>query len=100
MDRQRNSALDALRGLALLGVILVNLLTEFRVSFFDYLVHFHTEPGRLNHGVDWVVGVLVERKAFAVLSLLFGWSTAAIASHAPVGISGTLLRRFVFLLAL
>ena len=41
----------------------LTVLTDFRVSLFAYLRTFHTEPGRWNHFVDFIVAVLVEQKA-------------------------------------
>lgn len=72
----RYAEVDTLRGAALLGVLLVNLLTAFRVPLLQHLVEFHTHPGRLNRAVDLLVGILLEEKAIAIFSLLFGASMA------------------------
>ena len=48
--------MDILRGAALLGVLLVNLLIAFRVPLLQHLVDFHTHPGRLNQIVDLLLG--------------------------------------------
>lgn len=69
----RVAALDVVRGLALFGVLIVNVVTEFRVSLFDWLVNFHVGPGGpVSDGVDVVLASLVEMKAFGVFSMLFG----------------------------
>jgi uncharacterized protein len=70
--RERVAEIDALRGLALFGVCLVNLVTIFRVSIFRYLDVFYTEPGTANAVAQWVIAMLFESKAFAIFSLLFG----------------------------
>jgi uncharacterized protein len=72
MGQERVAEIDALRGLALFGVCLVNLVTIFRVSIFRYLDVFYTEPGAANAVAQWVVAILFESKAFAIFSLLFG----------------------------
>ncbi len=63
--------LDILRGLALLGVLAVNLEGEFRVSIFRQFL-----PGPAETGIDrWIDAILltfVDMKAFALFSLLFG----------------------------
>jgi uncharacterized protein len=68
----RQESLDALRGLALFGVLMVNLQTEFRVSLFTFYSVFHTHPGRINFATDQAIRFFLESKAFAIFSLLFG----------------------------
>jgi len=46
----RIEALDAVRGVALFGVLMVNLVTEFRVSIFQQLL-----PGPSGVGSDFMV---------------------------------------------
>lgn len=66
----RIEAIDALRGLALLGVLVVNLDTEFRVTFFEqFAPHYATVADRL---VRAIIGFLVEFKAITIFSMLFG----------------------------
>lgn len=76
----RTEALDILRGTALLGVLLVNLVSEFRVPLLAWLSRFHTHSGVLNHAADWIVGVGIESKAYAIFAMLFGVGIAAQAS--------------------
>src|SRR4051794_3911779 len=73
-DRYRH--LDVLRGAALFGVLLVNLLMAFRVSLFQHLTAFHSHPRRLNYLVDSFVTAFVEFKALTLFSFLFGVGTA------------------------
>jgi len=63
---------DALRGLALFGVLLVNLQTEFRVSIFGFYASFHSHGGRLNVATDYAIAFLLESKSFTIFSFLFG----------------------------
>jgi uncharacterized protein len=75
-EDERYAQIDILRGGALLGVLLVNLLISFRVSLLHHLVDFHTHPGRANQAVDLLLGILVEEKAITLFSFLFGVSMA------------------------
>ena len=96
-SQERLVHLDALRGIALLGVLLVNLLTFFRVSLFTQIVAGHTHPGRANALVDEGVTVLLEFKAFTLFSLLFGVGMGIQADRLP---GRFLLRRFLVLLGI
>src|SRR5262249_54051613 len=49
-----------------------NLITIFRVSLFLYLDVFHTDPDVPSHAVDWVLGLVIESKSFALFTILFG----------------------------
>ncbi len=96
--QDRTEALDALRGAALLGVLLVNLVTDFRVPLLAWITRFHTHDGALNHAADWVVGVGIEMKAYAIFGMLFGVGVAAQADSGRT--TGFLIRRFGVLLAI
>ncbi|MCP3470165.1 DUF418 domain-containing protein [Bradyrhizobium sp. CCGUVB1N3] len=67
----RVGAIDALRGLALFGVLAINLETEFRISIFQRLLPSAPDP-TLNGIVDAALDLFVDMKAFALFSLLFG----------------------------
>ncbi|MGY8662985.1 DUF418 domain-containing protein [Bradyrhizobium sp. UFLA05-109] len=67
----RVGAIDALRGLALFGVLLINLETEFRVSIFRQLFPSNPDP-TLDGAVDAALALFVDMKAFALFSFLFG----------------------------
>jgi uncharacterized protein len=76
---ERAVALDALRGIALFGVLMVNLVTAFRVPLFEqFLPRAALGAGSL---ADRAVGSIVtnglESKAFILFSLLFGVGLAA-----------------------
>ncbi|WP_369938229.1 DUF418 domain-containing protein [Xanthomonas tesorieronis] len=68
----RVAAIDVLRGVALFGVLSVNLITEFRVSLFQQFLPSPMEGSRLDRMVDAIVSIGMESKAFALFSLLFG----------------------------
>src|SRR4051812_8250292 len=97
---ERYLSLDALRGFALFGVLLVNDLEFFRVSLFERLVVFHTHPGLANNLVDVLVAGGLEFKAFTLFSFLFGVGigvqTERLAARGA-GRSAFLARRFAVL---
>ncbi|HZS08029.1 MAG TPA: DUF418 domain-containing protein [Blastocatellia bacterium] len=100
---ERYGDLDVLRGVALLGVLLVNLLTLFRVSLFEHILNFHTHPGLANRAVDILAAWLLEFKAFTLFSFLFGVGVCIQAERArshTVSASRFLARRFAILLAI
>jgi len=69
---QRIAAIDVLRGIALFGVLAVNLITEFRVSLFQQFLPAYVEGSWLDNAVKAMVSIGMELKAFALFSLLFG----------------------------
>lgn len=95
----RIDAIDALRGLALLGVLVINLDTEFRVTFFEQFSP-HYAPGADQLARE-VIGLLVEFKAITIFSMLFGVGLAIQAE--TLGRRGSvprlLVRRLLVLLA-
>ncbi len=97
IESTRNSNLDALRGIAFIAVISLNLIGEFRLPFWQSLENFHTSPGWLNHATDWLVGLFLDQKGFTILTFLFGLGTASLAEKHGLAL---LFRRFLFLLVL
>lgn len=95
----RYPALDILRGLALFGVLIVNLLTLFRVSLFAHITGADTPTDPLGHIIATAVSALLEFKAFTLFSFLFGAGIAIQVGRADKP-AGFLLRRFLVLLAL
>ncbi|MEP7005162.1 MAG: DUF418 domain-containing protein [Sphingomonas bacterium] len=66
----RIEAIDALRGLALLGILIVNLDTDFRVTFWEqFSPHYATTADSF---ARMAIGFLVEFKAITIFSMLFG----------------------------
>lgn len=102
-ENERQTTLDVLRGVALFGVLWVNLLTGFRISLYEHLFTFHTHPGMVNEWIDLVTVWLVEFKAFTVFSFLFGVGIGIQAERMALRgtrAPGFLLRRFAILLVI
>jgi uncharacterized protein len=68
---ERLQNLDVLRAIALLGVLAVNLLTEFRVSIFEQFLRAPS-GSPLDRAIDRAVAIGIENKAFILFSILFG----------------------------
>ena len=90
---ERYGSLDIIRGVALFGVLMVNLLTYFRVSIFQHLLVFDTHPGLINRAVDLFSAGLLEFKAVTLYSLLFGVGVSIQAERAAA--RGTMIGRFL-----
>ncbi|GAC1333811.1 MAG: DUF418 domain-containing protein [Beijerinckiaceae bacterium] len=69
---RRIDQIDILRGVALFGVLAVNLLTEFRVSIFAQFIDSQNQGETLDQLVAAYVPLLLESKAFVLFSFLFG----------------------------
>lgn len=69
---ERIEPIDILRGIALFGVLAINLLGEFRVSIFQQWVKVPPATHLIDRWIETYVPVFVELKAFALFSLLFG----------------------------
>jgi uncharacterized protein len=68
----RIEAIDAVRGVALFGVLTVNLITGFRVSLFTQLLPAPDVVASWDTLTERFVAIAFESKAFALFSLLFG----------------------------
>ena len=102
-EAERCTALDTIRGLALLGVLLVNLHSNFRVSLAEDLLGPPPSHRWGDRVVDRAVVVLLQFKAFALFSLLFGAGLAVFGERAAARAAGPtrfLARRLIILLAL
>jgi uncharacterized protein len=69
---ERVEQMDILRGIALLGVLTINLLGEFRVSIFQQFVSVPPAAHALDRWINTYTHIFIELKAFALFSLLFG----------------------------
>lgn len=101
-ETERLSSLDFIRGLALLGVLLVNALTVFRISLLEHVMGSHSHQGRANLTVDIIIAGLIELKAIALFTLMFGIGIGVQAERAStrsISVSRFLVRRFLALLA-
>lgn len=65
-------AVDILRGIALFGVLAVNLVDEFRVSLFQQFLPFQPPVPPLDSAIGHFISAFLEMKAFALFSILFG----------------------------
>ncbi|MHC4040196.1 DUF418 domain-containing protein [Bradyrhizobium sp. 23AC] len=96
----RIESIDALRGVALLGVLAINLVTEFRVSIFQQFLPAELPASSLDRAVETVLMLAVDMKAFALFSLLFGVGLAIQFEHLAANSRRALLlfRRLLVLL--
>jgi uncharacterized protein len=68
----RVEAIDVVRGIALFGVLIVNLMTESRVSIFQQFLAAASPAGTIDALVERIVTLGFEAKAFCLFSTLFG----------------------------
>jgi uncharacterized protein len=98
---ERIDAIDVLRGVALLGVLAMNLVTEFRVSIFERFLPQKPPASPIDSAVETILMLAVDLKALALFSLLFGAGLAIQFERLARSERRTLLlvRRLVVLLA-
>ena len=100
---ERYRSIDIVRALALFGVLIVNVLTLFRVPLLEHILSPETDPGLANQSVDFIVAGALEFKALTIFSFLFGVGIAIQMERAKSRkVSGRrfLLRRLSWLFAL
>lgn len=95
----RIEAVDILRGLALFGVLAINLDTEFRVTFFEQFLPSPAPAAPVDRAVAGFLKTALEFKAFSPFSFLFGMGLAMQFEHLA-GRSDRLTRLIRRLLAL
>jgi uncharacterized protein len=81
-EDERLAHLDILRGIALFGVLIVNLETLFRIPLLEHVFDKPTEHTRADGIVMAVVEAVFEFKAFTIFSFLFGIGLAIQAERA------------------
>ena len=98
---ERIDAIDVLRGLALLGVVAMNVVTQFRVSIFEQFLFPKPPLSPIDSAVETILMLAVDLKALALFSLLFGAGLAIQFERLARSERRTLLlvRRLVVLLA-
>ena len=69
---ERIDAIDVLRGIALLGVLAINVVNEFRVSIFEQFLFQKPASSTIDRAIEAILALAVEMKAFALFSMLFG----------------------------
>src|SRR6201995_5568666 len=65
-------AIDILRGIALFGVMAINVVFEFRVSIFEQLLPPDQSLPPLDSALRNILDKAISLKAFALFSFLFG----------------------------
>jgi uncharacterized protein len=68
----RIASIDIVRGLALFGVMAINIVMEFRVSIFQRFLTARVDGTWLDRVLHSILMVGIDLKAFALFSLLFG----------------------------
>ena len=97
---ERVVSIDVLRGVALLGVLLVNLLAGFRVPLAGHILGLDEPLGPGGSFLLSLVSAVIEFKAFTLFSFLFGVGVAIQAGRTAAAKSTRfLLRRFGALMA-
>jgi uncharacterized protein len=69
---ERFLQIDVLRGLALFGVLMVNLEAGFRVPLLESILQSGGVPSDADRIVEWLISAVLEFKAIAIFSFLFG----------------------------
>src|SRR5436190_20255378 len=69
-EAQRVKLVDALRGVALLGILLMNIPVFAMPNYFSE--SFKSDPTNVNFWVSNVIGVLFEGKMRALFGMIFG----------------------------
>src|SRR5215510_10515403 len=69
---ERIDGIDVLRGLALLGVLIINTVFEFRVSIFAQFLPLPWAQSAIDRALESFLVAGVELKALALFSFLFG----------------------------
>jgi uncharacterized protein len=94
----RIAAIDIVRGIALFGVMAINVATVFRVSIFEQFLPDGGDGTRLDRALYWILMVGIDLKAYALFSLLFGVGLAIQYDHLVASRRTMLLiRRLAFL---
>lgn len=96
----RIASIDALRGIALFGVMAINVVTVFRVSIFERFLPDGIDGTWLDRTLYSILMVGIDLKAFALFSLLFGVGLAIQYDHLSARCRRTamLIRRLAFLM--
>jgi uncharacterized protein len=69
---ERYPIIDIIRGLALFGVLIVNILSGFRVPLLEHILRPYSAPEPVNQFVDLLADFALEFKALTIFSFLFG----------------------------
>lgn len=96
----RIASIDIVRGIALFGVMAINVVTIFRVSIFERFLSDGIDGTSLDRALYAILMIGIDLKAFALFSLLFGVGLAIQYDHLSASSRRTalLVRRLAFLL--
>lgn len=100
---ERHPLIDALRGMSLFGVLMVNLETVFRVPLLEHILKAASGPSQADRIVDLLVAAFLEFKAVTIFSFLFGVGIGIQSERCgsrDVNIRTFLLRRLGWLLVI
>jgi uncharacterized protein len=82
-EKERYAALDVLRGLALFGVLIVNIETCFRVSLAKYFFLSHDYAAWSDQAAYILIVTVLQFKAFTLFSISFGVGVSVQAERVP-----------------
>jgi uncharacterized protein len=96
----RIASIDIVRGIALFGVMAINVTTVFRVSIFERFLPDGLDGTWLDRALYSILMIGIDLKAFALFSLLFGVGLAIQYDHLSANYRRTalLVRRLAFLM--
>ena len=96
----RIAAIDMVRGIALFGVMAINVVTMFRASIFERFLPDGGDGTPLDRALYSILMIGIDLKAFALFSLLFGVGLAIQYEHLSADSRRTalLVRRLAFLM--
>lgn len=73
-NSSRITVIDAMRGIALIGICLTHAMQYFGAGFSSSIVDFFPWEGSLNEAARWFIQYFVAAKFYIIFSLLFGLS--------------------------
>ena len=98
-DRERLKLIDALRGVALLGILLMNIPGFSMPQYFSE--SFNSDPKNINFWLDAVISVVFEGKMRALFGMIFGAGVLLFVSKkeaAGRSVTGLFYRRMFWLI--
>lgn len=101
--QERLCEIDILRGMALFGVLIINILSGFRVPLLEHIFDKYAGLRGVDRLVEILASGLLEFKALTIFSFLFGVGLAVQAERATarnLHVHRFLLRRLTWLLLL
>ncbi|GGH21265.1 DUF418 domain-containing protein [Dyadobacter endophyticus] len=100
---ERHSLLDSLRGFALLGVLLANMVSHSGYFFLSEGQRAAFDTAKIDHYVEWIEHFLIDGKFYSLFSMLFGIGFALQmkrASSADINFASRFRRRLLIMFVL